>query len=370
MPHAAVPPFRVIDTGVRGGRANMAFDQALIEARGDDRIPDTIRFLRFHPAALIGRHQILSHEVDVAWCRAHGVELGRRITGGGALYLDQRQLGWELVFRRGVLGLFDLDTAARRICEAAAAGLRRLGIAAAYRPRNDIEVDGRKLGGTGGFFDGDLLFYQGTVLIDFDPAAMLAALRLPAAKLAKRGLASAADRIVTLRELAGGTAPPVAEVQAALLAGFAEGLGLDPVAGEIGAAEEALAQHIYQAEIGTDDFVTSLDAPATEGLHASAVRTQAGGSIRADLRCDAAGHIREALITGDFFVTPPRVVRDLEASLRGVATAEAGQAIDRFFATHEATFLGLGSADLRAAVLAALAETSQAAMARLPDDAR
>ena len=352
MSHAAPPPFRVIDTGIRTGRANMAFDQALIETRADDRVPDTIRFLRFHPSALIGRHQILSHEVDVAHCRANGIELGRRITGGGALYLDARQLGWELVFRRASLGLYDLDTAARRICEAAATGLRRLGIAAAYRPRNDIEVDGRKLGGTGGFFDGDLLFYQGTVLIDFDPAAMLAALRLPAAKLAKRGLASAADRIVTLRELAGGTPPPVADVQAALLAGFTEGLGLLPVPGEISEAEEALARQLYRDEIGTDAFVASLDAPAADGLYASSVRTQAGGSIRVDLRCDAGGHIREALITGDFFVTPPRIIRDLEAALRGVSGDQAADAIDRFFAAQDARFLGLSSADLRAAVLA------------------
>jgi lipoate-protein ligase A len=370
MSHSAPPQFRVIDTGIRTGRANMAFDQALIEARGDDRIPDTIRFLRFHRAVLVGRHQILSHEVDVAHCRAHGIEIGRRITGGGALYLDPGQLGWELVFRRAALGLFDLDTAARRICEAAAAGLRRLGIAAAYRPRNDIEVDGRKLGGTGGFFDGDVLFYQGTVLSEFDPAAMLAALRLPAAKLAKRGLATAADRIVTLRELAGGTPPDVAAVQAALLVGFTEGLGLRPVAGDITAAEEALAQHLYQTEIGTDAFVASLDAPATAGLHASAVLTHAGGTIRVDLRCDAAGHIREALITGDFFVTPPRVVRDLEAALRGIAVADTAGAIDRFFATHEATFLGLGGADMRAAVLAALAKTRIAEPHGLPNDTR
>ena len=46
-------------------------------------------------------------------------------------------------------------------------------IDARFRPRNDIEVDGRKLSGTGGFFDGDTLIYQGTVLVDLDPAAMV-----------------------------------------------------------------------------------------------------------------------------------------------------------------------------------------------------
>ena len=367
MPPDTPPSFRVIDTGIRTGRANMAFDQALIEARGDDQVPDTIRFLRFHPAVLVGRHQVLAHEVDLAYCHAHGIEVGRRITGGGALYLDAGQLGWELAFRRGGLGMFDLDTAARRLCEAAASGLRRLGIAAAYRPRNDIEVDGRKLGGTGGFFDGDLLFYQGTVLIDVNPAAMRAALRLPAAKLAKRGLVAVTDRMVTLRELAGGTPPDVAAVQAALLAGFADGLGLHAVAGTVTAAEAALAQHLYDTEIGTDAFVAGMDPPATSAP-AGAVLHRPGGTIRVDLRRDAFGLIRDVLITGDFFVTPPRIVRDLEAALRGVAAGDAGAAIDRFFATHPAAFLGLAATDLRHAVLSALPPHAAVDQYGLPND--
>jgi lipoate---protein ligase len=179
-------PFRVIATGLRGGRANIAFDQALIEARRQERIPDTIRFLRFRPSALIGVHQYLSHELKLDYCTAHGIETVRRITGGGGLYFDEGQIGWELVFDRATLGVLDLAEVTRRICEAAALGLQKLGVPAHYRPRNDIEVDGRKISGTGGFFDGNLIFYQGTLLIDFDPAKMLACLNVPAEKLAKR----------------------------------------------------------------------------------------------------------------------------------------------------------------------------------------
>ena len=54
---------------------------------------------------------------------------------------------------------------AEKICNAAALGFRELGVDAKFRPRNDIEVDGRKISGTGGFFDGDVLIYQGTVLV-------------------------------------------------------------------------------------------------------------------------------------------------------------------------------------------------------------
>ena len=115
-------PFRVIATGLRGGRANIAFDQALIEARRESRIPDTIRFLRFRPSALIGIHQFLSHEIKLDYCNAHGIETVRRITGGGGLYFDEGQIGWELVFDRATLGLTDLAEVTRRICEAAAPG--------------------------------------------------------------------------------------------------------------------------------------------------------------------------------------------------------------------------------------------------------
>ena len=92
--------FRVVDTGVREGRFNIAFDQAMIELHQAGRIPDTFRFLRFPPTALIGRHQALSQEIDVPYCRAHGIGIVRRITGGGAIYLDEGQLGWGLVFHR------------------------------------------------------------------------------------------------------------------------------------------------------------------------------------------------------------------------------------------------------------------------------
>jgi lipoate-protein ligase A len=152
----------------------------MIEGHKAGRIPDTIRFLRFPPTALVGRHQALSREVRLDYCREHGIGVGRRITGGGTIYFDEGQLGWELVFARKSLGIADLGELTRAICEAAA-GLRRLGVAAAYRPRNDIEVDGRKLCGTGGFFDGDTLFYQGTLLIDMNPEDMVAALRVPEA---------------------------------------------------------------------------------------------------------------------------------------------------------------------------------------------
>jgi len=352
--------FRVVDTGVREGRFNIALDQAMIEEHQAGRIPDTLRFMRFPPTALIGRHQALRQEIEVEHCSKHGIGIVRRITGGGAIYLDEGQLGWGLVFHRSALGSASLAELARDICLAVAAGLRRLGVEARYRPRNDIEVDGRKISGTGGFFDGDTLIYQGTVLVDMDPAAMVAALRVPRAKLEKRQLDSAAQRVVTLRELLGPATPGLPAIQQALLEAFAERFSLQWRNEPLTSAEETLAWRVYRDEIGTDEFVAEVDDPAHEADFLSGTHTCAGGTVTSYVRLEgpARRRIGMALITGDFFVAPPRTILDLEAALRGAYVGDAAGIIDRFFVEHTLSAITVTPADFRASIEAALASAA------------
>ena len=344
--------FRVIDTGVRPCREQMAFDQALIETHKQGQIPDTIRFLSFPPSVLVGRHQAISHELNLDACRAAGVGIGRRITGGGALYLDEGQFGWELVFHRDTLGITNLGDLARELCEAAAAGLSKLGIEAHYRPRNDIEVGGRKISGTGGFFDGSTIFYQGTTLVDMDAGKMASLLNIPAAKLAKRGETSGAQRVVTLKELFGGTPPSADAVKQALLEGFAERLGIDPQPGDITAVEEETARALYDEEIGTDAFVYEIDDPAHRPNVLTGSFTGKGGTISAHYRLEGLqmDRIREIVITGDFFVTPPQTIMNLEAALRGERLADVEDRLNRFFEEARVGLLTAAPADFAEAI--------------------
>ncbi|MCB1505144.1 MAG: lipoate--protein ligase family protein [Hyphomicrobiaceae bacterium] len=349
--------FRVIDTGLREGRANIAFDAALVELHGEGAIPDTMRFLRFQPTALVGRHQAISRELKLDRCREAGVGTGRRITGGGAIYFSPGMLGWELVLSRRRLPMPSLADYARRICESAAGGLSRaFGIDARYRPRNDIEVAGRKLCGTGGFFDGDTLFYQGTVLIDVAPEEVMSVLNVPRAKLDKHALDRPESRITTLRELHGNT-PDDTTVQKALAEGLAQGLGLSLEWSTPTPLEEARADKLYRDEIGSDDFVFEIDAPTGDDVRRGEAQC-AGGTVVAFLRVEGPAstpRIRDVLITGDFLVTPPRLVLDLEAHLRGVPVSDASAAVDAFFATARPEMLSIVAADFRTAIERALA---------------
>lgn len=351
-------PFRLIDTGVRDGRANIAFDAALIELHAAAAIPDTVRFLQFRPTALVGRHQAVSRELMLEYCRASGIGIGRRITGGGAIYFDEGMLGWELVLSRKRLPLPSLADYTRRICESAAAGLSEaFGVDARFRPRNDIEVDGRKLSGTGGFFDGDTLFFQGTVLIDADPARVMAALNVPRAKTDRHALDRPESRITTLKALLQ-SAPDVEDVKAAIVAGLARGLDLDVHPAAPSLAEEERACILFDEEIGQDAFVYEIDVPDA-AHHLEGTVTGRGGTVTAFLRIDGEGsaaRIRDALLTGDFFVTPPRLVLDLEASLRGVATEAAPQVVDAFFAAAAPDLLSIAPQDFRRAIENALSK--------------
>jgi lipoate-protein ligase A len=164
--------------------------------------------------------------------------------------------------------------------------------------------------------------------------------------------------VVTLRELMGADLPELPEIKQALLDGLRERLGIDPVRGEITADEEALAARIYDQEIGTDAFVHEIDEPLTgaDTFHAS--HTGPGGTVTAYLRLEgpAQNRIREVLLTGDFFVTPPRMVFDLEASLRGVPVDGIADAVASFFHPGRAQMLSLTADDFRTVIEAAASQ--------------
>jgi len=344
--------FRIIDTGVREGRSNIAFDPALIELRQQDKVPDTIRFMRFPPTALIGRHQDLSREINLEYCASDGIGTVRRITGGGAIYLDQGQLGWELVFHRSSLGHAALPDIAREICSAAAAGLSSLGVDAKFRPRNDIEVDGRKISGTGGFFDGDILIYQGTVLVDMNAQQMVKALNVPQSKLAKHQLDSAEQRVVTLKELLGDDVPDMETIKDALIAGFKDHLGISAEPGDITPTEEELAKQFFDDEIGTDEFVAEIDNPAGSDDVLAGTHTGAGGTITSYVKLEGPTRriLQRVLISGDFFVTPPRVVFDLEAHLQGSRLLDIETRIKQFFEDTDIGMLSVTANDFATSI--------------------
>jgi len=356
MPESSVV-WRLIDTGLRPAAQNMAINRAMLDAHQQGAIPHTLRFLRFTPCALLGFHQSAEQELRTDYCTEHGIEIQRRITGGGAIYFDETQIGWELYLDKKTLGSSDMSVIAARICTAAAKGISRLGVNAVFRPRNDIEVDGRKVSGTGGAFDGDSILYQGTLLIDFDVERMLRVLRIPAEKLSDKAIASARERVVNLKDLLG-YLPSVADVQVAIAGAFAEEFGVKFERAEsLGAVEQGLYDEALR-EIDSPDWVGLHSRPVAEAPTAEVIYRSPGGLMRAAVLLDTyKKRIKQVWITGDFFVNPRRMVADLESALRDTAIDDLRANVEHFFSHYTAEMLMLQPQDFIAALGQAVAQS-------------
>ncbi|MEY2343063.1 biotin/lipoate A/B protein ligase family protein [Acidithiobacillus sp. IBUN Pt1247-S3] len=339
----------VIDTGLRDADENMALDHALIAAVAEGDCPPTFRFLHFRDCALLGHHQSPQQELDLRFCAEEGVQIQRRLTGGGAIIFDDTQLGWELVCRREDLPAGDMSFLAQEICEAAALGLRQLGVDAQFRPRNDIEVDGRKISGTGGIIDGNVVLFQGTVLIDLDIPRMLRILRVPAEKLDSHAIQSVAERVTSLRALAG-RLPDKQEVKTALLDGFRQYFSWDLQETDVPASVE---QHLPEglATVRDPEWLQLQDRPQSEQPFLQAVHRGSGGILRSELLWDARGkRIRQIAFSGDFFIQPRRAVLDLEAALRNSHIDDLPQIVEHWYRDTPVDALGLQPTDFVAVV--------------------
>ena len=177
--------WRLLDTPPMTAAENMAMDETLLELKGQGKSPNTIRFLQFSPkAVLVGFHQAIAEEIRLDYCRANKIDVNRRITGGGAVFFDENQLGWEVFSDKAFFNTaIPNGSLFKTLCDPMISALELLNINARFRPRNDIEVNGRKISGTGGTESDAAFMFQGTLLVDFDVTTMLRAQRMPVEKL-------------------------------------------------------------------------------------------------------------------------------------------------------------------------------------------
>ena len=248
--------WRLLDTGLGSAARNIALARAMLEARDADEIPSTLRFLRFTRSALLGCNDSAAQVLNVDGCRAHDIAVQRRLTGGGALYVDERHLGWELFLHRRDVAGAALRVVSQRVAHAAATAISALGANARCRPPGDIEVDARTIASGGIAIDGQALVFQGVLTLENDALLRSAAIRAGAAP---EGAAAAmlAQSRAGLRELLG-YAPDPRIVKHNLIEAFESEFDVEFLEGELSLSEERRFL-IASKEIDTQGWV-DLDA--------------------------------------------------------------------------------------------------------------
>ena len=288
----------------------LAVDEALIDfvSRG---APPTLHLYTFKPAVIVGRFQDVHSEVDVEECRSLGIDINRRTTGGGAIFMSEGCLGLAFVAPLSLLNVGgEPDAIFATFGNILARGLRDLGLPASYRPKNDIEVGGRKIAGIGSDLEHEsILLFHASPLVDFDADLMLRLLKLPSIKIADKAIASFKDRITTVRKECGPV--PMEAVRQAIIAAFSERFGVKFSRERLTNAELKVIQHLAESKYGKDEWVYLVQAPKRTGQ--AAFKTPAG-LIRVSV-ATVKGTISSLLVHGDFFASEQDVFA-LEAALK------------------------------------------------------
>jgi lipoate-protein ligase A len=246
----------VIEEAALPPALNVALDEVLTEQVARSQREPTLRFWRWSaPAVVIGRGQSLSNEVDVAAAAAMGVTVVRRITGGGAMFLEpDGAVTYSLYLPSDFLKGMSFQQA-YQVCDAwAVRALRLLGCQAAYAPINDITGPEGKIGGAAQTRRGAAVLHHTTLAYDMDLTKMLQVLRIGREKLSdKPGVVSAGKRV---QPLARQTGCARAEVVAALLTHFQEHYAtrIDRVT----PAEQAAAEELVQSKYAQSHWTAEL----------------------------------------------------------------------------------------------------------------
>jgi len=248
-------PWRLLHEVPLSPALNVALDEVLTDRVAAGRCPPTLRFWGWEsPAVVIGRCQSVTNEVDREAAAARGFAVVRRMSGGGAMFVQPHgAITYSLYLPEAAVEGLNIRQS-YEVCEAwVIRGLRELGIDAHHVPINDIACGEGKIGGAAQARRKRVVLHHTTMAYDMDPAEMAAVLRVGRVKLKEKAVASAAK---TVAPLARRTGRARAEIAAQLFASFRARYGGTP--SELTAEEVTAAAELVQSKYGnpawTEEF--------------------------------------------------------------------------------------------------------------------
>jgi len=247
--------WQLIHTAPQSPTLHMALDDVLTHEVGAGRRAPTLRIWEWaSPAVVIGRFQSLRNEVDSEAARRHGIEVVRRVSGGGAMFIEPgNTITYSIYAPQSLVKGLSFQEAYAFFDAWVLQALGELGIKAWYQPLNDITSEGGKIAGAAQVHRGGAVLHHVTMAYDIDAAKMLDVLRIGREKLSDKGTASAAKRVDPLRSQTG---LPRAAVVERMLATFRRlhGLADDRLRDD----ELAQAQALVEDKFGTYAWIADV----------------------------------------------------------------------------------------------------------------
>ena len=197
--------WQIIHTAPQPPALHMALDEVMLDAVAAGRRAPTLRIWEWAaPSVVIGRFQSLRNEVDAEAARRHGIDVVRRISGGGAMFIEPgNTITYSIFAPLSMVEGMSFEQAYAFMDEWVLAALAELGIDAWYQPLNDITSAAGKIAGAAQARRGKAVLHHVTMAYDIDASKMLDVLRIGREKLSDKGTTSANKRVDPLRSQTG-----------------------------------------------------------------------------------------------------------------------------------------------------------------------
>ncbi|WP_440709101.1 lipoate--protein ligase family protein [Herbiconiux sp. YIM B11900] len=245
--------WELIHSGAETPQMQLALDEVLAIEVGEGRRRPTLRIWEWNePAVVIGSFQSVKNEVDPENAAKYGFEIVRRISGGGAMFMDANSVITYSIYAPAALvqGMSFADSYAY-LDEWVITALKSLGIDAFYQPLNDITSAKGKIGGAAQKRLGNgAVMHHATLSYDMDGEKMVQVLRIGREKMSDKGTKSAAKRVDPLRSQTG---LPRDEIIDRLIGTFKGLYGATD--GEITADERAKAEELVRTKFSTPEWI-------------------------------------------------------------------------------------------------------------------
>lgn len=234
---------------------HVALDEALLDAVAAGTRKPTLRVWEWElPCVVIGRFQSLANEVDADAARELGINVVRRISGGGAMFMEGGNCVTYSIYAPDALvaGMSFQESYAffdQWVLDA----LAQVGIRAWYQPLNDITSDKGKIAGSAQARRNGAVLHHTTMAYDMDAEKMLKVLRIGREKLSDKGTQSAAKRVDPLRSQTGMAREAIIDT---MIESFRQAHGLAP--DTLAPQELERARALVQSKFGTASWTASV----------------------------------------------------------------------------------------------------------------
>lgn len=173
-----------------------AFNLALEEVLCREFPEPLLMLWRNSSSVIVGKNQNTFAEVNAAFAEANKIPVVRRMTGGGAVYHDLKNVNYSLILHERQP---DSDSFAR-FARPVTSALNKLGVPAAFSGRNDILVEDRKISGSAQCCIKNRTLFHGTLLFDTDMEMLEKLLTPGKLKMESKGVKSVRSRVANLKE--------------------------------------------------------------------------------------------------------------------------------------------------------------------------